>query len=129
MIVKVNGVEYETHIVEGVQRFVADPAVATLVRQILTARTQGVAVEVPEGLDEHYNAVVRRMAERNSVEYYGLNELTVDLHRGKVIFEDWIEFSTLHGLSVCGFMDSVESQASNMGLDFTLEVENPLWED
>lgn len=148
IMVTVNGTAYPTQLHRGVQRFVPDPEVELLVELALQhsgSHPTSFYASIPEGLQAHPNSVVRYMVEQNETGYCSLNELVLALHRREINLDDWIEFHVLHGYSVSGLCDAVESQLSNMGLgvpytdpadgeeyeDYSLwfTVVNPLWED
>lgn len=100
--VKLNGKPYQTHIDEhGVQRFVANKALSNIVH----------------GLVGLYGRIGYR--EFEALGLYGLNELSLDYHRGLIPQQDMIDLYTQMGYSVSGFCDLSYFQ--------DLEIENPLW--
>lgn len=105
--VKVNGRAYETHFVDGVQRFVGNPIVAAFV----------------DASSDSYNQWCRKTnpATRNWDEApFTLNNVDYT-PGGQYTLDELIEFSTLHQYSVAGLCD--------LSFMTGVEVLNPLWEE
>ena len=102
IVVKLNGKEYQTELVNGVQRFVPNPVVEKLVDKDI----------------EIYNKLGYRKYQEMGL--YGLNEIAMDCQLGAFSVEDMLDFYTQIGYSVSGVLD-----ISFFG---DVEVENPLWD-
>lgn len=102
IVVKLNGKEYQTELVNGVQRFVPNPVIEKLVDKDI----------------EIYNKLGYKKYEEMGL--YGLNEIAMDFHRGEFTVEDMLAFYTQIGYSVSGMLD--------LSFFEELEVENPLWD-
>ena len=142
IVVTINGKSYPTKLYDGVQRFVPDPAVEELVRvagehmELIGRPARNFYHLIPDELkhSEHANPIVNMMVDRNTYGYFGLNELAVALHTGEATLEDYIDFGPLHGWSVGGYCDSIDSTLSNLGYEDeaaeeAFQIHNPLWED
>lgn len=101
VMVKLNGKDYPTHMVDGVQRFVENPIVNRLMDKIGDA----------------YNKLGYRQFE--ALGLYGLNEIGTDFHRGLYTVEDMLDFYTQTDYSVSGMLD--------LSCFRGVTVENPLW--
>ena len=103
IVVKLNGKEYQTEMVNGVQRFVPNPVVKKL-------------------LDKNSN-VYCSLGYRKFEELglYSLNEISLDFYQGEFTVEDMLDFYTQTGYSVSGMLD--------LSYFEDVEVENPLWDN
>lgn len=109
VMVKVNGKEYPTQMYNGVQRF------------------------VPNSIIEYMVDNEARIFNKNGgpgITGNDLNTIAIKVLRGELSFEDYVAFSTMHGYSVSGFCDSIESMVDNFDgdADEWFTIENPLWE-
>lgn len=104
IIVKVNGIEYKTHIVNGVQLFVSDPVI--------------------EALDKFVMGIP--MGDSNWGFYNTLRSRFVD---GEFTVDDMVRFDAACGRSV-SFVDETYSWEFNV-VDgrFAAMIENPLWDN
>lgn len=60
-----------------------------------------------------------------------LNTIVIKVLEGAIPLEDYIEFSTMHGYSVGGFCDSIDTLLDNFPgeTEDWFVIENPLWDE
>lgn len=105
IMVNVNGMSYPTYMDKnGTQRFVSNTIVEAMVDSSL----------------EH----------RNAPGVFTINDVTELFFEGKFTLREYAEFSMLHGYSVGGFEEIMDSKYSGLELDWEqyYELINPLWE-
>jgi len=109
IMVKVNGKEYATQLYNGVQRFVPNRVVEYMMDN------EAKEFELNRGPGRSGN---------------DLNTIAIKVLEGVIPLEDYIEFQTMHGYSVAGFCDSIDSFIDNFAgeAEDLFTVENPLWE-
>lgn len=101
IMVKLNGKDYPTHRVDGVQRFVENPVVSRMV----------------DKMGEAYDRLGTQFSKHR---LYGLNEIMSEFHMGRYTVEDMLDFYTQIGYSVSGML--------GLSCFEDVTVENPLWE-
>lgn len=112
VMVKVNGKDYPTQLYDGVQRFIPNKIVEYVVNQSIKAFSQ-----------------------RKDTLGTDLNSILIKVLNGELPFEDYIEFQIMHGYSVTGLADAIESNVSFNEHLFPGEIEdwfvieNPLWDE
>lgn len=102
--VRVGSRTFDTVIVQGVQRFVANTVISAFVDDSIVSFNKWLQVGRREGAPGPY----------------GLNTLAFEYHEGKHSLDDMLTFYTSIGYSVSGFSD--------LSFFEDLDIRNPLWE-
>lgn len=102
--VRVGSRTFDTVIVKGVQRFVANTVISAFVDDSIASFNKWLQVGRREGAPEPY----------------GLNTLAIEYHQGKHSLDDMLTFYTSIGYSVAGFAD--------LSFFEELDIRNPVWE-
>lgn len=110
VMVKVNGKDYPTQLYNGVQRFIPNRVVEYMVNNEINEFNRN------RGPSQSGN---------------DLNTIVIKVLEGVIPLEDYIEFSTMHGYSVGGFCDSIDSLLDNFPgePEDWFVIENPLWDE